>query len=227
MERSSHVFFCWVRSNSLPPRCSVLEGATLEHVGHDAHYAPPPPYEVESGHRAFSGLCEMTALAKFAPPAVQYPFARSAVLGWVCALLWAVSAVGLVAFTRNSGLEANSFPVVAGFAIGSWAIASLCSLAYWWRSPQGHLVWDGRRWSMRLDKAVVDIPVHRAPVVLFDMQTKLWVTLSGEGQRPLWLWLESSRQPERWGDLRRAVYSPAMQAAAPASPSTPATGREP
>ena len=93
--------------------------------------------------------------------------------------------------------------------------------------PFGELVWDGQVWAIHFVADEEPLALRGPPQVLVDMQAWLWVMVVHGDLRRSWIWLERSRQTERWGDLRRAVYSPAMQAAAPASLFHPAPGREP
>jgi toxin CptA len=45
---------------------------------------------------------------------------------------------------------------------------------------------------------------------LLDTQSLLLVRLDEPTQRARWLWLERRARPERWQDLRRAIYSRAL-----------------
>lgn len=174
----------------------------------------------------------MTALAKYAAPAVRYPFARSAVLGWLCAGLAIASGCG-AAWYGATVWAASGGGVFALAAIIGWVAAALGSLVYWWRSPCGLLVWNGQAWAVHVADArgaVLSedgLALQQVPAVILDLQHTLWIMVYRDGHAPLWLWLERSRSPERWGDLRRAVYSPAMQAAPMAVQPTEAPSRKP
>ena len=105
-----------------------------------------------------------------------------------------------------------------------------------WRSLQGlgvgDLRWDGQLWLWQGGAAFAAEPVRLA--VHLDLQRHLLLKLRPERGPALWCWARRQSQPERWGDLRRAVYSPARSeavsddaavptvkpAAAPASPKT-------
>ena len=174
----------------------------------------------------------MMASVKYTAPAVRYPFARSAALGWLCVWLAVVSGGG-VAWYAASVWTAGGRGVFALVAIVGWVIAALGALEYWRRSPHGLLAWSGQVWTLQVaDSGQVGVSeegaaLRQAPAVILDWQYTLWILVYRDGHAPLWLWLERSQRPERWGDLRRAVYSPAMQAAPMAVQSTEAPSREP
>lgn len=73
----------------------------------------------------------------------------------------------------------------------------------------------------------VSATLSSSPEILLDLQSYLWVhAITGRGH--VWLWLERSAQPERWMDLRRAVYSRAKPGADNTDETAPAVshGRE-
>lgn len=174
----------------------------------------------------------MMASVKYTAPAVRYPFARSAALGWLCVWLAVVSGAG-VAWYAASVWTAGGRGLFALVAIFGWVIAALGALGYWRWSPHGLLAWDGQVWVLQVaDSEQVGVSeegaaLQQTPAVILDLRHTLWILVRRDGHAPLWLWLEHSQRPERWGDLRRAVYSPAMQAAPAAVQSTEAPSREP
>ena len=165
------------------------------------------------------------ALSHRSPPSVVYPLARSRVLG---ALLVAILGMGGVVLTawvvhgRGSG-------VVGWPAAAVWAAALAGVAHFWWNQPQGSLHWDGRSWTM--DIASSEAPSAAAailsapPEVLLDLQSHLWVKVCPRPGTPAWIWLARSVQPERWMDLRRAVYSRARPGADNADEAAPASSR--
>jgi hypothetical protein len=172
------------------------------------------------------------ALAKQLAPPVRFPFGRSPWLGWLLLALGilAGSGVALFAFTVGSyGLDRAGL----NLAFLAWCVAASASFVYWVRTPQGWVRWTGQEWILHLkrrrDMEFDDdgVFIHGVPAVLCDLQSVLWVTLKRDGQDSIWIFLERGACPERWGDLRRAVYSPAMQAAASAVPTNEASSREP
>lgn len=174
----------------------------------------------------------MMASVKYTAPTVRYPFARSAAFGWLCVWLAVVSGGGVVWYVESVWTAAGrgAFALVA---ILGWVIAALGALGYWRRSPHGLLAWNGQVWALQAaDSAQAGMSeegaaLRQAPAVILDLQHTLWILVRRHGHAPLWLWLERSQCPERWGDLRRAVYSPAMQAVPTAVQSTEAPSREP
>ena len=169
----------------------------------------------------------MTGFVRYTAPAVRYSFARSVVLAILVLLISAASGAGVFAFAVAQGRAGSGLQWTGVLALAAWVIASFCALWYWWRAPSGALVWDGQGWAIHFVADEEPLALRRAPQVLVDMQAWLWVMVLHGDLRRSWIWLERSRQTERWGDLRRAVYSPAMQAAPTAVQSTEAPSREP
>jgi hypothetical protein len=134
-------------------------------------------------------------------PSVSYPVGRSRFLACVLAVLWLTGA----ALTALSWLRG---PLVGwNVAISCAAVlsAGLMTGQFWRRMPCGELRWDGRGWQGPGGSSVPrSIRVH------LDLQRHLLVSLHGPASAGRWLWLSASSQPDRWNDLRRAVYSRAM-----------------
>lgn len=105
------------------------------------------------------------------------------------------------------------------------ALALLAALvggwSSWIHSPAGRLVWDGALWHWDLpDLSPAD---DQCTVqVIVDLQFAAMLRLAQTGASPVWLWVERSQMPERWLDLRRAVYAPVRPAQTP----NDATGAE-
>ena len=55
-------------------------------------------------------------------------------------------------------------------------------------------------------------------VVAADFQYVLLLRLKNQAHVSLWLWVDCSAAPERWLDLRRAIYSPHRVATGQAVP---------
>jgi toxin CptA len=138
-----------------------------------------------------------------APPVV-YPLGRSRFLGalllglWFCGpfaiLLWHVQGTGQ--FDWRLVLMAVSV-LVAGVLAGIG----------WRNAPVGRLAWDGQIWrweSPAYESGAIEYELR----VLADFQRLLLLRLESPGHARLWLWVEMRAMPERWLDLRRAVYSP-------------------
>ena len=112
---------------------------------------------------------------------------------------------------------------VAPAAAFLWFVAAAGALHFWWQQCAGKLSWDGEVWVLdggRFDG--VSWMLDGPPVVHLDLQNHLWVCTSPQGHRRVWLWIERSYQPERWMDLRRAVYSRAKPGAPSADATAPA-----
>lgn len=72
--------------------------------------------------------------------------------------------------------------------------------------PMGHLVWDGKAWRWESASYQAGIAEYEVSVIA-DLQSRLLLRLENPASASLWLWLERSAFPERWLDLRRAIYS--------------------
>jgi hypothetical protein len=172
------------------------------------------------------------ASVKYTAPAVRYPFARSAALGWLCIWLAVASGGGVAWYVASVWTDAGRGAFALVVIVG-WVTAALGALGYWRRSPHGLLAWDGHVWALQvadsepLRVSVAGVALRQTPAVILDLQHTLWILVCRDGQAPLWVWLERAQCPERWGDLRRAVYSPAMQAAPMAVQSSEAPSRKP
>lgn len=159
-------------------------------------------------------------------PAVLYPLRRSMALGCVLAGFLIAGAAALWAWLVEGALLAW-MPVCS--AVVLWLAAVAGAMHFWCRQFVGALRWDGQSWGMENDgpeKIMWALSVP--PEVLLDLQAHLWVCVTPLGRRRTWLWLERASQPERWLDIRRAVYSRAVPGADNPEATAPATavGRE-
>ena len=146
----------------------------------------------------------MTQLSR-RPPAVRYLLRRSRVLGVLLAALVLAGAFVLVAWVALGTRAAHPSILVA---LGLWVSALAGATHFWWSQPRGVLQFDGQIWMLnRVLPTSMPLALSAPPEVLLDLQGYLWVRALPVGHSPLWLWLERSSQPERWMDLRRAVYS--------------------
>ncbi|BEP92824.1 hypothetical protein GmRootA79_12080 [Acidovorax sp. A79] len=161
------------------------------------------------------------------PPAVLYPLRRSRALGCVLAGALLAGAGGLGAwFFRGSG-AGSLWPVLAGG--GLWLVAAASALHFWVHQLSGAIRWDGQSWALESGQPGDTLAALSAsPEVLLDVQSHLWLHARPAGRGRIWLWLERSTQPERWMDLRRAVYSRPRPGAGNADETAPAAavGRE-
>lgn len=164
----------------------------------------------------------MTRLAR-RPPAVQYLLRRSRALGVVLVSLLLAGA-GVLAAWVAWGVRS---PGVTGAAAAClWLAAAACALHFWLRQFVGVLRWDGQGWVLEGGpKGQLFWALSRPPEVILDLQSHLWVCVFPLGQHRTWLWLQRSSQPERWMDMRRAVYSRAKPGADNADDTAPANSR--
>ena len=147
----------------------------------------------------------MTLLSRRAP-SVQYPLWRSRVLGALLLALLFTGAGVAVAWVSSGARDAV---VSAAVALGLWLLAAAGAAHFWWGQPRGVLQFDGQAWTLGQTAKSFSGPLALSvpPEVLLDLQVHLWVRIVPIGHSAQWLWLERSSQPERWMDLRRAVYS--------------------
>jgi uncharacterized membrane protein YhfC len=71
------------------------------------------------------------------------------------------------------------------------------------RTASAELSFDGRHWSLAGSSGLRAAEAKAA----LDIQFSLLVCLTDADRSRRWVWLDRSTLPERWQDLRRAVYS--------------------
>lgn len=125
------------------------------------------------------------------------------------ALLLALLFIGAGVVASWVGFGARDAVLSAAVALGLWLLAAAGASHFWWRQPRGVLQFDGQAWTLGPTAKSFSGPLALSvpPEVLLDLQAHLWVRIVPSGHSSQWLWLERSSQPERWMDLRRAVYS--------------------
>ncbi|WP_298923661.1 hypothetical protein [uncultured Ramlibacter sp.] len=134
-------------------------------------------------------------------PSVTYPVGRSSLPGVLLAVLWLLGAAAAAAWAWQTAPSAGAQLLVAAVL----ALAGACALRMWRRLPEGELAWDGRGWFWPALAAEAGVLA-----VSLDLQRALLLRWQGRGEgrgAAQWLWLDRAACPERWGDLRRAVYS--------------------
>ena len=94
--------------------------------------------------------------------------------------------------------------LLAGFSI---VIAGFSVRTAWNNLPNGELAWDGDVWRWESPSYQTGAGEHALSVIA-DFQQTLLLRLENQAGISLWLWVEQNAMPERWLDLRRAVYSP-------------------
>jgi hypothetical protein len=158
------------------------------------------------------------------PPAVLYPLRRSRVLGLLLLALMLVSAGGLCGWVFQSGGAVDRWPVVVAGCL--WCLAAFSAFHCWLDQFSGSIRWDGQAWMLESSNSgAAGMPLSVPPEVLLDVQSHLWLHVFPMGRGHIWLWLEHSTQPERWLDLRRAVYSRARPGADHADETAQASSR--
>lgn len=137
-------------------------------------------------------------------PSVSYPVGRPRLPGLLAVSVWLTGAAITAFWMREADAVGwrQAVAAAAVVAIGSLALRS------WLRSPRGELQWDGAAWTGPSGPVAIGVDVA------LDLQRILLVRwhVASSAQ---WLWLERSRCPHRWLDLRRAVYSRARPPALP------------
>ncbi|WP_019654119.1 hypothetical protein [Variovorax atrisoli] len=146
-------------------------------------------------------------------PSVTYPVGRSRGATRILVVLWALGALcaGASCYLFDSAgwrhvlLVASVLfaGVAAGFGLRQEGV--------------GVLHFDGLCWSLTGGPASRGVHAARASVAL-DFQSLMLLCLSEPGRARRWIWIEHRAMPERWRDLRRAVYSRAPSAASAAEP---------
>ena len=84
--------------------------------------------------------------------------------------------------------------------------AGATALVSWRTSCSGQLTWDGESWHW---DALGDLSSSEESTlsVVADVQSALLLLFETSGRTRRWFWVERVSRPERWMDMRRAVYS--------------------
>ncbi len=135
-------------------------------------------------------------------PSVNYPVGRSRGATRILLFLWALGAccAGASCYLFDSAgwrqlllvLSVVFAGVAAGFGLR--------------RDGAGVLHFDGLHWT--LTGADPTRAVHGArALVALDFQSLMLLRLTEPGRARRWIWIEQRAMPQRWRDVRRAVYS--------------------
>ncbi|MBS0454819.1 MAG: hypothetical protein JSS14_26270 [Proteobacteria bacterium] len=132
-------------------------------------------------------------------PSVSFPVGRSRMARRLAWGIWALGAAALLAWcVQFAGAPWRTAILASALALaarGAWAASRL--------GEGVQLRWDGVHWSCtgttRLGGAGASIHL--------DLQSLVLVRLNAPGRPAAWLWLERANCPERWLDLRRALYA--------------------
>ncbi|MFT3814096.1 MAG: hypothetical protein QM740_12035 [Acidovorax sp.] len=122
--------------------------------------------------------------------------------------VWAMAVAGAVWLVLWAASGAPKPAGLLALAAVLWMVSTTLALRFIARLPAGPLAWDGAVWSFTPQGG----PAIAGQLQLHaDGQRFLLLRLLPEGGRGQWLWATRPMQPERWADLRRAVYSRARR----------------
>jgi toxin CptA len=146
-------------------------------------------------------------------PSVTYPVGRSRGATRILIVLWALGAccAGASCYLFDSAgwrqlllvLSVVFAGVAAGFGLR--------------RDGAAVLHFDGLCWSLSGADSTRFVRAAQAAVAL-DFQSLMLVRLTEPGRARRWIWIEQRAMPERWRDVRRAVYSRTPSAAPAGDP---------
>lgn len=144
----------------------------------------------------------LTALTIHNAPPVVYPLGRSRFQGCLLLGLWLAGLVlVLLWFCVTRQLDWRM--AVALVAVLGAGVATHSS---WKNAATGQLAWDGEVWCWESPSYQTGIAEQQLSVIV-DCQHLLLLRLENQAHASLWLWAEQKALPERWLDLRRAVFS--------------------
>jgi hypothetical protein len=140
-------------------------------------------------------------------PSVTCPVGRSRGATRILLILWALGAccAGASCYLLDSAGWRHLLLVLSVVFSG---VAAGFSLR---RDGAGVLHFDGIHWSLTGADPTRVVRAARV-VVALDLQSLLLIRLTEAGRARRWVWLEQRAVPERWRDVRRAVYSRAPAA---------------
>ncbi|MBW8716328.1 MAG: hypothetical protein JF629_11105 [Variovorax paradoxus] len=149
----------------------------------------------------------------YSAPSVTYPVGRSRGATRILIATWALGAccAGLSCFLIDSVGWRQLLLVLSVLFSGVAAGLGLRS------DGAAVLHFDGLCWSLTGADRGRAVHAARAAVAL-DLQSLLLVRLTQPGRAGRWIWIEQRAMPERWRDVRRAVYSRAPSASPAGEP---------
>lgn len=104
-----------------------------------------------------------------------------------------------------------------GLGLALLATAGLAAWVGWRASAVGQVAWDGQQWRWQ-SRAYQAGSVDYDMSVAFDFQSLMLLRIHNPAHATLWLWADRGAFPQRWLDLRRAVYSPHRNLSAKSDP---------
>jgi hypothetical protein len=136
-------------------------------------------------------------------PSVVYPLGRSRFLAGILSSLWCAGVL-LAVFWFYATRQVDWRMALVLAALAAAAAAARSS---WTHSPIGQLAWDGEAWRWESAGYQTGVAGYELSVIA-DFQRAMLLRLENHAHARLWLWVDQSAMPQRWLDLRRAVYSP-------------------
>lgn len=134
------------------------------------------------------------------PPAVSFPVGRSRVFGFL--LLGACLTGALVCAAWYRQMDTHGWRLALALLV--WSMGARLAWQTWRGLASGLLHWDGREWQLQ----VAGLGSVGQPTVRLDWQGGMLLSWQpGRGRPMQWFCVERARDPRRWDDLRRAVYS--------------------
>lgn len=143
-------------------------------------------------------------------PSVTCPVGRSVFGGALMAAAWLAGVAAALMWSAQPALAAWRLAL----AWSAVALAGVLALRSWLGAAEGVLAWDGSGWSWSEGGRP---PASGRLELSLDLQHTMLARWH-DGGIGRWLWLERRRCPERWNDVRRAVYSRAGSPARAAEP---------
>jgi len=129
-------------------------------------------------------------------------------LGWLLLGLWLAGSLAvLLSLDATRPLDWRKVLTLAVVLGAGMAVRS-----GWNNAAVGQLAWNGEVWRWESKGYQTGIAVYELSVIA-DFQSMLLLRLENQAHARLWLWVERGAFPERWLDLRRAVYSPRKSSA--------------
>ena len=145
-------------------------------------------------------------------PTVSYPLGRSAWWGAPLVVLWLAGVAALAIWCAS--VDALSWR--QGLDLALWLLFGGWSWRAWRGQVLGELSWTGTHWLL-VRAAAAPASCEGLVSVQLDLQHLLLLRFTPVTGPACWLLLQRATQPERWQDLRRAVYSRARTSGAQAS----------
>lgn len=150
-------------------------------------------------------------------PSVVYPVGRCAFYAGLLLFLGGLGLVNLLLWWHGSRAQqsAADIPGVLLAGVGLWVAWAVFAWRSWMRSPEGQLQWDARSvesdgrgrvggWRWHSEAYRDGVALQDVELVL-DLQGFALLRLRNRDAASSWVWVERSRSPARWNDLRRAL----------------------